>query len=89
MLSEDGFNLQGDGKDGRGHEDPHQLHHQGAARQGWRIQVICTSLLDQTIMIKVSFIKCRCEARGILDLGVSLHIPFDDLYQNIFPLCLD
>ena len=34
MLSEGGFNLQGDGKDGRGHEDPYQLDLEGASRHG-------------------------------------------------------
>ena len=34
MLSEDGFDLQGDGKDGRGYEDPYQLYLEGASRHG-------------------------------------------------------
>ena len=37
MLSEDGFNLQGDGKDGRGYEDTYQLYLEGAFRHG-RVQ---------------------------------------------------
>ena len=34
FLSSDGFDLQGDGKDGRGHEDPYQLYLKGASRHG-------------------------------------------------------
>ena len=34
MLSEDCVDLQGDGKDGRGYEDPYQLYLEGASRHG-------------------------------------------------------
>ena len=51
----------GDGEDGGGDEDPHQLHLQGAPGRG-------ESPLAEPVLPQVG--GFRCDYRGALDLGV-------------------
>ena len=69
---------QGDGEDGGRHEDPHQLHLQGAARHGshspspWPTpQKILSMQYFRTVFIFPKVGGFRCDYRGALDLGVT------------------